>query len=136
LSACKASAPAQALINAVPTIPQNDDGPIFAEPWQAQAFAMTLALHERGLFTWPEWADALSRQIKAAQATGDPDLGDTYYQHWLAALEQLIVEKGVSNPEALHDCADAWDRAARATPHGEPIHLSNDAHHRERHKSS
>lgn len=136
MSACEATAPAQALINAVPTIPRNDDGPIFAEPWQAQAFAMTLALHERGLFTWLEWADALSRQIKAAQAIGDPDLGDTYYQHWLAALEQLIVEKGVSNRQALHDCADAWDRAARATPHGEPIHLSNDARHRERHKSS
>ena len=136
MSACRATSPAQALIDTIPTIPRNDDGPIFAEPWQAQAFAMTLALHEHGVFSWPEWADALSRQIKAAQAAGDPDLGDTYYRHWLAALEQLVVEKGVSNPQSLHDCADAWDRAARATPHGEPVRLDNDPRRHDRYRPS
>jgi nitrile hydratase accessory protein len=76
----------------VPGIPCDDDGPVFREPWEAQAFAMALALHERGLFTWNEWADALAREIKRAQASGDPDTGETYYRHWLATLERLIAE--------------------------------------------
>ena len=67
----------------VPSIPRDADGPVFREPWEAQAFAMTLALHERGLFTWPEWAAALADEIKRAQAAGDPDTGETYYPHWL-----------------------------------------------------
>ncbi|HVJ43374.1 MAG TPA: nitrile hydratase accessory protein [Dongiaceae bacterium] len=117
---------ARSLLQALPAIPQDESGPVFAEPWQAQAFAMTIALYERGLFTWPEWAAALSHAIKTAQLAGDRDLGDTYYQHWLTALEALIVEKGISSTAALHDCAEAWDRAARATPHGRPIDLGND----------
>lgn len=76
----------------LPGIPLQGDGPIFNEPWEARAFAMTLALHERGLFTWPQWAEALAREIDRAQASGDPDLGDTYYQHWLLALESLVKE--------------------------------------------
>ena len=79
----------------VPSIPRDADGPVFREPWEAQAFAMTLALHERGVFTWPEWAAALAAEIKRAQAAGDPDTGETYYSHWLAALEKLVAEKGV-----------------------------------------
>jgi nitrile hydratase accessory protein len=74
----------------LPGIPLDADRPVFNEPWEARAFAMTVALHERGLFTWPQWADALSRQIALAQAAGDADLGDTYYQHWLRALESLV----------------------------------------------
>jgi nitrile hydratase accessory protein len=66
------------------------ENPVFNEPWEARAFAMTLALHERGVFTWPQWAEALSRQIAEARAAGDADLGDTYYQHWLRALESLV----------------------------------------------
>src|SRR2546429_1991681 len=84
--------------DAVPSIPRDAEGPVFREPWEAQAFAMTLALHERGLFTWPEWAAALAAEISAAQTSGDPDLGDTYYRHWLAALEKLVAEKGASSP--------------------------------------
>ena len=80
----------------VPSIPRDADGPVFREPWEAQAFAMTLALHERGVFTWPEWAAALAAEIKRAQAAGDPDTGETYYSHWLAALEKLVAEKGVA----------------------------------------
>ena len=101
-------------------------GPVFAEPWQAQAFAMTLQLHARGLFTWPEWAAALTAQIQRAQAQGDADLGDTYYRHWLAALEALVAEKGASSDAELKRYADAWDHAAERTPHGQPI-LLNDA---------
>jgi nitrile hydratase accessory protein len=74
----------------VPGIPLDADRPVFNEPWEARAFAMTVALHERGLFTWPQWAEALSRQIALARADGDADLGDTYYQHWLRALESLV----------------------------------------------
>ena len=97
--------------------------PVFAEPWQAQAFAMTLALHERGLFTWPEWAQALAREITRAQAAGDPDTGETYYRHWLAALEQLVAVKGAGSEDELQRHRQAWDRAAHRTPHGQPIEL-------------
>ena len=87
---------------------------------------MTLALHERGLFTWKEWADALAVEIKRAQAAGDPDTGETYYQHWLAALEQLVAQKGVATREALARYRDAWDHACERTPHGRPIELKAD----------
>lgn len=110
----------------LPQLPCDAEGPVFAEPWQAQAFAMTVALHQSGLFSWPEWADALSAEIKTAQAHGDPDHGDTYYDHWLNALEKLIIAKGVADPEILSALRDAWDRAADATPHGQPILLEND----------
>ena len=108
---------------ALPGIPHDDDGPVFREPWEAQAFAMALALHERGLFTWKEWAQALADEIKRAQTHGDPDTGETYYRHWLATLEGLISAKGVASPETLHRYRDAWDHAADRTPHGAPIIL-------------
>lgn len=97
--------------------------PVFAEPWQAQAFAMTLQLHQRGLFSWPEWAAALSAQIGLAQQAGDADLGNTYYAHWLSALEALVAAKGAAPADELARCARAWDHAAERTPHGQPIVL-------------
>ena len=103
--------------------PKGQASPVFAEPWQAQAFAMTLQLHERGLFSWPEWAAALSAQIRAAQAAGDADLGDSYYQHWLTALETLLAAKGAAGAQGLRRHAAAWARAAKRTPHGQPIRL-------------
>jgi nitrile hydratase accessory protein len=108
----------------LPGQPRDADGPVFKEAWEAQAFAMTLKLHERGVFTWNEWAAALADEIKNAQANGDPDLGDTYYQHWLQALERLVVSKGVASAAVLHNTAHAWEDAARATPHGQPITLA------------
>jgi nitrile hydratase accessory protein len=108
----------------VSSIPRDNDGPVFREPWEAQAFAMTLALHERGLFTWSEWAAALAAEIKRAQAAGDPDTGETYYAHWLAALEKLVADKGVTTRETLHRTRDAWDHACDRTPHGKPIVLT------------
>ena len=108
----------------LPSLPRDADGPVFQAPWEAHAFAMTLSLHRRGVFTWPEWAVALSREIAKAQAAGDPDLGDTYYQHWLAALETLVAEKQVSSRGELRRYKDAWDRAADRTPHGQPIVLA------------
>jgi nitrile hydratase accessory protein len=110
----------------VAPIPACGDAPVFAAPWEAQAFAMALALHERGLFSWSEWAAALSGAIRDAQAHGDPDDGSTYYGHWLAALERLVAERGIVPPETLHARRDALARAARATPHGEPVLLEND----------
>jgi nitrile hydratase accessory protein len=107
----------------VPGIPRDADGPVFREPWEAQAFAMALALHGRGLFTWNEWAATLADEIKRAQASGDPDHGETYYRHWLATLERLVSAKGVASSETLHRYRDAWDRAADRTPHGSPIEL-------------
>jgi len=111
---------------AVPGVPCDAEGPVFREPWEAQAFAMALALHERGLFTWPQWAATLGEEIRRAQAAGDPDTGETYYRHWLGALEHLVAEKGVATRETLTRYHDAWDRAADRTPHGQPIELRPD----------
>jgi nitrile hydratase accessory protein len=114
---------AQRAAAAVPSIPCDAEGPVFKEPWEAQAFAMTLSLHERGLFTWPEWAATLGDEIKRAQAAGDPDTGETYYHHWLNALERLVAEKRVTDRATLKRYHDAWDHAADRTPHGTPIVL-------------
>ena len=103
--------------------PVDDEAPVFAEPWQAQAFAMVLSLHQRGLFTWPEWAQALAAQIASAQAHGDADLGDTYYRHWLAALEAIVASKGAATRDEMTQMQRAWDHAADRTPHGQPISL-------------
>lgn len=99
------------------------DDPVFAEPWQAEAFALVVALHGRGLFSWGEWAEALSAEVHRADAV--PDGGD-YYEHWLAALEKLLASKGVATAADVDALAAAWERAAHATPHGKPILLEND----------
>lgn len=109
---------------ALPAIPKDNDGPVFTEPWQAQAFSMAVTLHEQGCFSWKEWADYLSREIKVAATRDDPDLGDTYYHHWLAALEQLLMDKGVTSTIELQTRKQQWDVAARATEHGKPIVLN------------
>jgi nitrile hydratase accessory protein len=109
--------------DAVPSIPCDAEGPVFREPWQAQAFAMALALHGRGLFTWPEWAALLTEEIRRAQAEGDPDTGETYYLHWLATLERIVAAKGVATAATLARYRAAWDHAADRTPHGAPIAL-------------
>jgi nitrile hydratase accessory protein len=108
---------------ALPQFPSDFGHAAFQEPWEAKAFAMTLRLHERGLFTWSEWADALSGEIRAAQAAGDPDRGDTYYRHWLRALEGLVARKGAASTAELTRYGRAWANAALRTPHGSPIEL-------------
>lgn len=108
----------------LPGLPLDAQGsPVFREPWQAQAFAMAVRLHAAGHFTWTEWAAQLAAQIQRAQAAGDPDRGDTYYLHWLAALEHLVAAKGLVGRGELADRKAAWDAAARSTPHGQPIEL-------------
>ena len=96
---------------AAPNLPRDADGPVFREPWEALAFAMVLALYDRGLFTWPEWAATLADEIKRAQAAGDPDTGETYYRHWLNALERIVAEKGLTDAQTLARYRKAWDRA-------------------------
>jgi len=117
------SAAAQTVAQAVPGFPHDAGGPVFREPWEAQAFAMTLTLYDRGLFTWPEWAAMLAAEIEHAREQGDPDTGETYYHHWLAALERMVAEKRVTDAQTLSRYHDAWDRAADRTPHGTPIAL-------------
>lgn len=114
---------AREAVSALPSLPRDNDGPVFREPWEAHAFAMAVKLHERGLFTWTEWAAALAEEISLAQERGDPDTGETYYLHWLATLEKLVAAKGVTSAETLHRYRDAWDHAADRTPHGKPIEL-------------
>ncbi len=108
----------------LPAIPRDETGPVFAEPWQAQVFAMTLALYERGLFSWPEWAEHLTAAINEAQLAGDPDCGDSYYLHWLNALENILQSKQIVLGDQLHIVQHAWAEAADSTPHGQAIELS------------
>lgn len=105
-----------------------DAGPApFAAPWQAHAFALTLALHERGAFTWPQWTTALSAAIARARDRGEPDDGPTYYHHWLDALETLLLERGLADAATLHALEHAWEDAAERTPHGQPVVLPETA---------
>ncbi len=110
----------------LPALPREDDGPVFRAPWEAQAFAMAVRLYEQGHFTWTEWAAALSRQIGAAQHDRDP--GDGYYLHWLAALETLAAEKGLTSADELTRRKQAWAHVAETTPHGQPLVLPDEEH--------
>lgn len=112
------------LANSLTGLPRDPEGPVFAEAWHAEAFATTIALTEAGVFTWPEWVDALTAAIAGAQAAGDPDLGDTYYRHWSAALEELCLAKGLLARPALDGRRQQWERAYLNTPHGQPVELS------------
>lgn len=107
----------------IPFTALKSDGPAFKEPWEASAFALALALHRGGYFTWQEWSAALAREIGRARSNERPDRGDTYYQHWLAALERLITEKGLTTEEGLLQRRKAWRDAYLNTPHGQPVSL-------------
>jgi nitrile hydratase accessory protein len=110
---------------ALPRLPRDDGGPVFAEPWQAQAFALAIKLSEAGHFTWKEWAATLADELKNAADRGEPDDGSHYYDHWLAALEHLVTAKGLTDPAALVERKEAWADAYRHTPHGKPIELGS-----------
>ena len=110
----------------LPPLPRDQEGPVFAEPWQAQAFAMAVKLSEQGYFTWKEWASTLAEEIKAAAARGEVDDGSQYYHHWLAALEQLVAEKGLTDARAMATRKAEWVDAYRHTPHGKPVELRRD----------
>jgi len=107
-----------------PAPPWRDAGrPVFAEPWEAQAFALAVELSRQGYFTWTEWSAALAAELKAAAERGEADDGSRYYHHWLAALERLATSKGLTDPHALLARKEAWAAAYRRTPHGKPIEL-------------
>jgi len=114
---------ARRVAEALPGIPRDTNGPVFRAPWEAHAFAMALALHEKGLFAWTEWSAMLGEEIKKAQAAGDPDTGETYYRHWLATLERMVAAKGATSAQTLEQHYQAWESAMRRTPHGKPIEL-------------
>jgi nitrile hydratase accessory protein len=122
LSARDRALDAQALA-ALPQLPRDEGGPVFAEPWQAQAFALAVKLSEQGHFTWKEWAATLAGELEAAATRGEPDDGSHYYDHWLAALEHLVQSKGLLDSAALVERKEAWADAYRHTPHGKPIEL-------------
>jgi nitrile hydratase accessory protein len=108
----------------LPELPRNADGPVFAEPWQASAFALAVSLSQQGHFPWTEWAAALAAELKASAARGEPADGSHYYHCWLATLERLVVAKGLTDSNALLDCKEAWAAAYRRTPHGKPVELA------------
>ncbi len=117
-------------------LPSNPDGERhFSEPWQARAFALTLLLHEKAVFSWVEWAQTLTERIRLAQLDGDPDDGSSYYRHWMDALEQLMVRRGVATTDQLHALEHAWAQAAEHTPHGQPIELPPEPDDAHRHAS-
>ncbi|MBV8352084.1 MAG: nitrile hydratase accessory protein [Verrucomicrobia bacterium] len=109
---------------ALPRLPRDEESAVFAEPWQAQAFALAVKLSEQGHFTWKEWSAALADELRAAAGRGEPDDGSRYYHHWLAALERLVTNKGLANPAALVARKEAWAEAFRRTPHGKPVELA------------
>ena len=110
-------------LKSLPSLPRDDEGPAFAEPWQAQAFGLAVRLSAEGHFTWKEWAAALAAELKAAVDRGEPDDGSRYYEHWLAALERLVTRKGLTDTAALAARKQAWADAYRHTPHGQPVLL-------------
>jgi nitrile hydratase accessory protein len=107
----------------LPRLPRDEGGPVFAEPWQAQAFALAVKLSEQGHFTWKEWAATLAGELQAAADRGEPDDGSHYYEHWLAALERLVTDRQLSSPDELRQRKDDWADAYRHTPHGKPVQL-------------
>ena len=109
---------------ALPRLPRDAESAVFAEPWQAQAFALAIKLSEQGHFTWKEWSSALADELRAAGSRGEPDDGSRYYHHWLAALERLVTNKGLADPAALVARKEAWAEAFRRTPHGKPVELA------------
>ena len=114
-------------LDTLPPLPQDQEEPVFSEPWHAQAFALAVKLSEQGHFTWKEWTSALADEIKAAKDRGEVDDGSHYYHYWLAALERLVAEKGLSNPSEMNTRKEAWADAYRHTPDGKPVELPRPA---------
>jgi len=109
--------------NDTPFLPKDEDGPVFAEPWQAQVFALAIKLCDEGHFTWGQWVEEFSIEINRAQAAGDPDLGDTYYNHWLNTLERIISTNDVLSISEISTRKEEWRQAFLHTPHGKPVEL-------------
>lgn len=113
----------QPLVPAILGVPVDQAGPVFREPWEARVFALAVALHDAGVFAWKDWAAALGAEIAKADAERDPDIGDSYYRHWLVVLEKMAAQKGLADRSFQALYREAWSRAALRTPHGSPIEL-------------
>jgi len=107
----------------IPDPAMDEESPRFNEPWQAQVFALAVSLSEAGLFSWQEWTDELSFTILKAQELGDPDLGSTYYQHWLKTLERMLTSKEVLDQTSILQRMKIWEEAYLRIPHGQPIKI-------------
>jgi nitrile hydratase accessory protein len=116
--------PANEPLAELPRLPRDKGGPVSAEPWEAQAFALAVKLSEQGHFTWKEWANALADELKAVADRGESDDGSRYYHHWLVALERLVTEKRLTTRVAMQERKEAWAEAYRHTPHGKPVELA------------
>lgn len=114
-------------LEALPRLARDADGPVFAEPWQAQVFALAVQLSARGHFTWKEWAATLADELKADAERGEPDNGSRYYHCWLTALERLVIAKRLSEAAMLVARKAAWVEAYQRTPHGKPVELGNES---------
>lgn len=125
--------PESAELSLTPLLPHDEGGPTFSAPWEATAFAIAVNLNKQGVFTWTEWCEALNFQILKAQAEGDPDLGDTYYQHWLSALEKLVADKKLTDADSLLAAKEDWRAADHHRGFGEaPVLVkgaASDHHH-------
>jgi nitrile hydratase accessory protein len=110
-------------IGSLPRLPGEGFELVFAEPWQAQAFALVIELSKCGYFTWPEWTQALAQELNAAAVSGESDNGPRYFEHWLTALERLVIAKGLTDSGALMRRKSAWTDAYRHTLHGKPVAL-------------
>ncbi len=108
----------------LPRLPRDENGPVFAEPWEAQAFALEVKLSEQCYFNCNEWAGSLADELRAAADRGEPDDGSHYYHHWLATLERLVTARGLTDRAALLRRKEAWAEAYRHTPHGKPVELA------------
>lgn len=97
-----------------------EDGPAFAAPWEATAFALRAHLVERGIIGADRFAELLGEELARAPAARDDGTG--YFVAFVAALERAVTE-GAADPEALARERAAWRAAAEATPHGRPIVL-------------
>ena len=102
---------------------KDEQQPVFAEPWEAHAFAIAVKLSEKGLFKWSEWTNSLAKEIKEAKEQGNPDFGNTYYKFWLSALETILLEKNIVKKSDLKSMMEQWRRAYLSTPHGIPVKL-------------
>ena len=117
--------PAADRLARLPGLPRDENGPVFAEPWEAQAFALAVELSARGHFTWKEWTTALADELKTVAARGELDDGSRYYEHWLAVLERFVTARGLADRAALLERKEAWTDAYRHTPHGQPVELEH-----------
>lgn len=110
----------QKVLAEVQSIPRKDGEAVFNEPWEARAFAMAVELNEKGVFSWSEWGNIFSANLKVNSQSQQPA---SYYRVWMKTLEQLVEAKEISNRKERLSRQAEWQEAAERTPHGRPIVL-------------